>query len=184
MSRCTYSRAGLALAFLCAAMPSAATAMGLGWGCSASQPPAVTVQLDAAAALVGDTVNISASAVSQGASVTSFVAVISAGQGTLTGGATLDDGSMQFPFATGSLTVSGSASWVLPATPGTYTVTVTARNCAAGSGSATASVTVSAQPVLLPVVDSLTSSADSVLAGKSATLTASAHDPGGAEVTY
>ncbi|HZZ85264.1 MAG TPA: SMP-30/gluconolactonase/LRE family protein [Anaeromyxobacteraceae bacterium] len=117
-------------------------------------------------------------------SVRWFVAVVPAGQGSLVGGTLLGDGSTQVAFTTGAASVAGAASWVLPPIPGTYTVTVSALNCASGSGSASATVTAAAQPTILPVIDSLVGSADRALAGKSLALKAAAHDPAGGSVTY
>lgn len=168
---------------MCAFAPSIASAMALSWGCNATQPPAVTVQPGAATALVGDTITVSATATSSGANVTTFSANVPSGQGTLTGGTLLGDGSTQYAFPTGAASESGTASWVLPATPGVYTVTATAYNCN-GSASASATVNVGAQAVVLPVVDTFGAASNSALAGQSVAFNASAHDPAGGTLTY
>lgn len=158
--------------------------MGLSWGCGATQPPTVTVQLSASSAVVGDTVTVSATAAGNGDVVSGFSANVPAGQGTLTGGTVLSDGSTSASFPTGANSESGTASWVMPATPGTYTVTVSATNCATGVGQASATVTVAAQPVVLPVITGLSVASSSVLVGQSDAVTGAAQDPAGGTLTY
>ncbi|BDG08850.1 NHL repeat-containing protein [Anaeromyxobacter paludicola] len=172
------SRAGLVLALFGLAAPASAAA----WGCSTTQPPAVTVSADASSAIAGSTVVVSTSATSQTA-LKWFAAVVPAGQGTLLGGAPVGDGSIEVAFATGATSAAGTASWVLPATPGTYAIKITAVNCA-GAATASAQVSAVSEQTVLPVIDAVEAGAKTVLAGKSVALTATAHDPAGGAVTY
>jgi sugar lactone lactonase YvrE len=136
--------------------------------------------VDQASVVAGGSVTLSASASSSGANVGSFYARIDVTDGSQ---GVFSDGSYWHWFPAGTATASGSIGWTSPSAPGSYVLSVTASNCF-GAAAATVTITVGPVPVALPVVDSLGGSATSLLAGKTVTLTASAHDPAGGAITY
>ena len=82
-----------------------------------------------------------------------------------------------------STTGCGSVTWTAPATPGTYTVSISITDNKAGHSPVTQAVTITVLPNQPPTITSLTANPSNVLISKTSTITVVASDPDGDPLT-